>query len=168
LALEPCLLDASLILTVSGGASFDLLWLNRRYEWLITPLVRRELKRQESRDPIEKAILSGRLRVVELDTTQPRDMATWVQWTSWVDAGEAEAIALAIVRGWRIAIEDRQAQRMLDRRVEPGRWINTTNLLVDAVHDKRLTVATADQVFRGLDCYPGYVKRGVSSIASLV
>jgi hypothetical protein len=162
------LLDTSLILTVSSGASFNLIWQNRRYDWLVTPLVRGELKRKESREPIENAIASGALRIVELDTTKPVEMDAWIEWESLVDPGEAEAIALTVIRGWKIAIEDRQAQRALDHYAGQGKWINATNLLIDAINDRRLTVAAADQIFTKLDCYAGYVKRGIISIASLV
>lgn len=126
------------------------------------------MKRKETREPIENAIASGTLRIAEIDTTNPAELAAWLQWEGLVDLGEAEAIALSLVRGWKIAIEDRQAQRALDRNAGQGKWINTTNLLIDAVHDARLTVAAADQIFRKLDCYPGYAKRRIKSISSLL
>ena len=74
---------------------------------------------------------------------------------------------MALSRGWRVALEDLHAQRQLDARSGRGRWINCANVLLDAVTDNRLALADADAVFRTLNCYAGYQKRGVSSLAHL-
>jgi len=164
---SPCILEASLIITLTAADSLSILDGNARYEWYITPIVRGELTRPENRKPVDAMIGSGRLRITEIDTEDLNELAEWARWTDRVDAGEAEAIAIAVSRSWMIAIEDRQAQRAVTGKLGLGRWINSANLLLDAVADGRLALADADQVFASLDCYTGYVKRGVLSLARL-
>src|SRR5690606_13666348 len=91
----------------------------------------------------------------------------WAKWSTLVDPGEAEAIAIAVSRNWLVALEDRKAQRALNRIAGAGRWINCVNLLLDAVDDDLLLEADADTIFRGLDCYGGYEKRGARVLRDL-
>jgi predicted nucleic acid-binding protein len=162
-----CVIDTSLALTLNAAGSLDLMFENTRYDWWITPLVRDEVLRAEAQQALNRAITGGRLKMAEINMADSAELQRWAAWSEHVDAGEAEAIALALSRGWLIALEDRQAQRTLDREAGPGKWINTVNLLLDAVADDRLSMSAADQVFRALDCYMGYVKRGVASLGQL-
>ena len=45
-----CVLDASLVLTLSATVQLDVFLSQSRYDWVITPLVRGELIRRESRE----------------------------------------------------------------------------------------------------------------------
>jgi hypothetical protein len=123
----PALLDASLVLTLSGAGVLERVLLASRYEWHITPLVRNEVVRRKTRDVIDRAITAGRLQVTDVDITDPVQLDAWVEWERLIDIGEAEAIALAPARGWVIGVEARQVQRVLDRRLGAGRWVNATN-----------------------------------------
>lgn len=138
-----------------------------RYEWHITPLVRGEIIRRDTRNVIDGAMTSGRLKVAEIDTTDSAQLDVWAEWEQVVDIGEAEAIALARTRGWLVGLEDRQAQRALDRRIGTGRWINATNLLLDAVTDAVMSLPEANAVFITLDSYPGYKRRDVEKLGDL-
>jgi hypothetical protein len=106
--------------------------------------------------------------LVELDTADPAQMREWTVWLDRVDQGEAEAIAIAATRGWLVAIEDRQAQRAILANLGQGRWVNCGSLLIDALTDKRLSVAEADKIFHDLDCYGSYAKAGLKTITDLV
>lgn len=136
--------------------------------WHLSGIVRGELRQRTSRDPIDAAIAGGHIRLVELDTTDSRQMREWANWLERVDQGEAEAITVASTRGWLIAIEDRQAQRAIDAKLGPGRWVNCGSLLIDAVADKRLSVAAADKIFHDLDCHSSYARAGLESMAALI
>lgn len=160
-------LDASLIFTLSSSGVLERMLSSSRYSWHITPLVRGEIVRRETRVVIDRAIAAGQLLVIELDTSEQSQLDTWAEWGQLVDVGEAEAIALALARGWVIGLEDRQAQRALDRLVGPGRWINAVNLLRDAVADGLMTLAEANVIFASLDSYPGYRKRGIERLSDL-
>jgi predicted nucleic acid-binding protein len=167
-ARRPVVIDMSLILTLSGAGALErFLWASR-VDWHVTPIVRREATRHESRDVIDHAIAAGHLQVTEIDITDQGQMDEWAKWELVVDIGEAEAIALALARHWVVGLEDRQAQRALDREAGPGHWLNAVNLLLDAVADRVLPFADADSLFTALDSYPGYRKRGVGSLADLL
>lgn len=138
---------------------------NTRYAWKVTPIVRGEVRHAETRQALEMAILDGRIELVEIDTTSAVEMDAWAERSRQLDAGEAETIALALSRGWVVAIEDRKGQRVV--REAGGRWINCANLLLDAVADGRLSLTEADEMFARLSCYSGYRRRGVSSLRQL-
>jgi hypothetical protein len=95
-------------------------------------------------------------------------MREWADWLARVDQGEAEAIAIASVKGWLVAIEDRQAQRAIDTALGPGRWVNCGSLLIDAMEDERLSVAAADKFFHNLDCHSSYAKAGLATATDLI
>jgi hypothetical protein len=164
---RPAVIDSSLILTLAGAGALELFLSTSRYEWHITPLVRGELTRPETREIVDRAIAAGTLQVSAIESTNQPAMDRWTEWEMIVDVGEAEAIAVALSNGWIVGLEDRQAQRALDRREGQGRWINAANLLLDAVADGVLSLADADALFAALDSYPGYLKRGVRSLGQL-
>jgi hypothetical protein len=163
----PAVLDASLICTLSSAGLLEQMLVASRYEWHITPLVRGEIVRRETRDVIDRAITGGRLWVTDVDITEPAQLDAWVEWEQVVDIGAATAIALVPGREWVVGLEDRQAQRALDRRLGVGRWINATNLLLDAVADAVMTLPEANAMFTALDSYPAYRKRGIKTLTDL-
>ena len=146
----------------------DLLSNSGAYEWRIAPIARGELKRPETRQPVEQMILDGLIKSVELDSDQPDALALFADWSERVDPGEAETIAIALANDWLVGIEDIASQRHLDRAPGPGHWINCANILVEAVKSGSLPLAKADEIFRSLDVYTGYVSRGIRSLAQLV
>jgi predicted nucleic acid-binding protein len=164
---RPAVLDASLVFTLSSAGILERSLISSRYEWHVTPLVRGEIVRRETRDVVDRAITSGRLRVAEIGVTDPVQLDAWVEWEQVVDIAEADAIALALARGWVVGLEDRQAQRALDRRIGAGRWINAANLLLDAVADDAMPLPEANAMFITLDSYPGYRKRGIERLTDL-
>jgi predicted nucleic acid-binding protein len=163
-----CVLDASLILSVASANAFHLLWTHPEHVWHISGIVRSELRKRASRDPIDAAIAAAHLLLVELDTTNQAQMREWAAWLERVDQGEAEAIAIASTRGWLVAIEDRRAQRAIEANLGQGRWVNCGSLLIDALTDKRLSLAEADKIFHDLDCYSSYAKAGLKTITNLL
>lgn len=163
-----CVLDASLILSVASADAFNLLWDHPTIVWHISGVVRGELRQRTSREPIATAIAAGHVRLVELDTTDPAQLREWAKWLKLVDQGEAEAIAIAAIHNWLVAVEDRRAQRAIDAYLAQGRWINCASLLVSAVDGARLGLAEADSIFTKLDCHTGYVKAGLVTVADLI
>lgn len=160
-----CAVDASVLLNLGGARGFDVLTDNVRYAWKITPIVRGEVRHPETRRALEVAIVDGKIELVEIDAASPVEMDAWAERSRGLDAGEAETIALALMRGWVVAIEDRKGQRVV--REAGGRWINCANLLLDAIADGRLTMLEADEMFRRLSCYSGYERKGVKSLQQL-
>jgi hypothetical protein len=160
-------LDASLIFTLSSGGLLERILASSRYQWHLTPLVRGEIMRRETRNAIDRALAGGQLRAAEVDVSDAAQLDAWADWEQLVDAGKAEAIVLALARGWVVGLEDRHAQRVLDRRVGAGHWINATNLLLDAVGSDVMTHSDANAMFITLDSYPGYRKRGIERLTDL-
>ncbi|MEX2281264.1 MAG: hypothetical protein WEE89_02125 [Gemmatimonadota bacterium] len=160
-------LDASLLLTMGAASVLNVVWDNPRYNWHLTPIARNEIFSDPTRAEIGKALLTGRLATADLDTTSSEELAAFAQWNRIVDGGEAEAIAVSITRGGVVGIEDLFAQRKLTQLCGSASWVNCARLLLDAISDGRQSLHEADRVFKALDCYPGYVKRGISSLADL-
>lgn len=165
---RPCTLDASFLLTLGKAGRLDLLARARSFEWCLTPLVRSELQSPETRDPVDRAVLDGTISLTEVDSDQETEMDLFAEWSEKVDSGEAEAIAVALARNWLVGIEDRQAQRLLDRLAGAGRWTNCAAVLWSLVKGETMTLAEADVIFASLDVYAGYQRRGIISLMDMV
>lgn len=164
---RPAVLDSSLLFTLGKAGRLDVLSKTASFEWHIGSIVRSELITSETRAPVERAIVDGRIRLAPLDSDSAEGMSLFAEWSERVDPGEAESIAIALANGWLVALEDRVAQRRIDREVGPGHWINCVNILLSAVRSHALTLVEADEAFAGLDVYSGYEKRGVRSLKDI-
>jgi len=162
-----CVVDASVILNLTPIRGLSVLLDSKRYFWKITPIARREVENAEARRQLEVAIVSGQIAVEELDLSVEVEADLLAHWSEELDAGEAEAVALAVARGWRVALEDRKGQRLMNEQLGHGRWVNCADLLLHAVDDKRLTLTEAEDLFVRLSCYGGYSRRGVATLADL-
>ena len=136
----------------------DLLSKCSAFEWHITPIVRGEIRSARTLDALNHAIIEGKVKTVEFDSDDDA-VHVFAKWRDWVDPGEAEAIAVSISRDWMVALEDRKAQRLMDREVGPGRWTNLLGILVSAVRSDELSVGEADGIFESLDVFAGYKKK---------
>jgi hypothetical protein len=166
-ARRPAVMDTSLLLALCGAGALDPLISTSRYDWYLTPLVRADATSAATRDAVDRAIGAGWLQLAELDTANQAHMRAWTTWELEVDPGEAEVIALAVANEWMAGLEDRQAQRALDRERGKGHWINAIDLLQRAVRDSALSFAEADILFTSLSSYPAYHRRGVASLVDL-
>lgn len=160
--------DASLLLSLGQASALHLLWDDPDHSWHITPVARGEVKSDPTRSELSRAILNGRLATTELDTDSDQELRLFAHWSDLVDPGEAEAIAVALSRGWVVGLEDLFAQRRVTDEAGAAHWVNAATLLVTAVNQGRKSIAEADAVFVRLDCYGGYRKRGVSSLRDLI
>lgn len=156
--------DASLLLSLGEASALHLLWEDPDWTWYVTPIARGEVRRDPTRSELSRAILAGRLAVAELDTDSEEELALFAQWSDLVDAGEAEAIAVSLARGWVVGLEDLFAQRCVTREAGKAHWVNAAGLLLRAIHAGRMSIAEADAVLVRLDCYSGYRKRGINSL----
>lgn len=164
---RPCVLDTSLVLAFGKAGHVAVLTSAPGFALYITPRVQEEVRSPETRTPIRQAVLEGRIGIVEIDSDDENAMKLLAQWSSLVDYGEAETIAVALSRTWLVGTEDLAAQRQLNRRVGAGRWINAATVLLDCVAQGGLAMPDAESVFRSLDVYTAYSKAGVMSLAAL-
>lgn len=159
-----CVLDASLLIALGKAGQLELLRTVPGFQWRIGPITRGELVKPETKRPVEEMILDGVIQVVELDSDDEPRLELFAEWSEQVDAGEAESIALGLSNEWVIGLEDLAAQRKLDRAVGPGHWVNCANLLIASTKAGSLSLAEADAIFRSLDVFEGYAKRGITSL----
>lgn len=165
---EGAVADTSLLLSLGEASALHLLWDDPGRTWHITPIARSEVKSDPTRSELSRAILNGRLATTELDTDSDQELQLFARWSDLVDPGEAEAIAVALARGWVVGLEDLFAQRRVTEMAGASHWVNAATLLVAAVDEGRKSIAEADAVFVQLDCYSGYRKRGITSLRDLV
>lgn len=159
--------DASLLISLGAASALELLWGDRDLVWHIPPIARGEIQSEPTRSELSRAILDGRLITTELDTDSEEELQLFARWTTLVDAGEAEAIAVALARDWVVGLEDLFAQRRVTRDSGTEHWINAAALLLAAVRQGRKNMSEADAIFVRLDCYTGYRKRGITSLSDL-
>lgn len=162
-----CILDASLILSLGKAGHLDLLFETTELHLYVAPTALDELLSPETRAPIDDAIADGRLQVLRITSDDADELVAITEWRELVDAGEAEAIGVALVRGWLVGLEDLAAQKYMARHGHAEAWVNCAQLLRMAISAGRLSVAEADAIFRSLDVYPGYARRGIISVADL-
>ena len=160
--------DASLLLSLGDASALHLLWDDADRDWHVTPIARGEVISEPTRSEVSRAVLDGRLSATELDTDSEAELQAFARWTDRVDAGEAEAIAVATSRKWVVGLEDLFAQRRLTEEAGSSAWVNSATLLVSAVRQERLSLPAADAIFTRLDCYAGYRNRGVVSLSDLM
>ena len=165
---RPCAIDSSVIIPLAKVRRLDVLAKTPSFRWHVTPIVRSELRSADIRDALEGAILQGLVTPVDVDVSDARLATLFSEWADITDPGEAEAIAIAIANDWLVALEDRDAQRKLNSSASGiGRWINSANILLDAVGAGHMTLPEADSVFRSLSVYRGYALRGIPSLGVL-
>ena len=157
-----------MLLSLGGVSELDLLWDDPDRDWHLTPIARGEILSEPTRTEISRAILDGKLATTELDTDSGEELRLFARWSRLVDAGEAEAMAVALARGWVVGIEDLFAQRRVTSEAGSDKWVNVATLLVTAVRQGRMRSPEADAIFVRLDCYAGYRKRGVNRLSDLV
>ena len=167
MAPQPAVADSSFLLSFGKAGKLDLLAKTPQFQWRFTPIVRGELKTAPTRDAVERLVVAGVILPIELDSDDETALDLLAEWSEFVDPGEAESIAVALARGWLVAIEDLNARRLLDRRVGPGHWLNCADVLVAAVQAGGLSLQDADEIFHSLDVFYAYAKRGVSTLVQL-
>jgi hypothetical protein len=166
-ATRPAVIDTSLMLALSGAGALERLLCDTGCDWRVTPIAYGEVASHATHDILDRAIGAGRVHLAAIETTDQSQMNEWARWELVVDVGQAEVIALALMNGWVAGLEDRHAQRALDRDAGPGHWTNTASLLLNAVQDGALSNAEAEELFAALDSYRGYCRRGAASLAKL-
>jgi hypothetical protein len=165
-AAHTAVIDTSLLLALAGARALERILFDAGCDWRVTPNVYGEVV-SPTRDVLDQALAAGHLHLSAVDTTDPLQMREWTRWELVVDAGQAEVITLALTRGWVAGLEDRYAQRALDRDPGPGHWINAASVLLSAVRSGVLLESEADAMFATLDSYRGYCRRGVASLGKL-
>jgi predicted nucleic acid-binding protein len=136
--------DANVLINLSHLDRLDLLGALKGFDFVIPQEVRQEVKSAEARDRLDRALDLGDLRetpLVGLET-----LALFADFLQIMGRGESACLALATMRGWHIASDEKRAfLREAQRHLGPGHILNTPGLLVLAVRRNLLTIEQADE-----------------------
>lgn len=127
------------------AARLDLLCEHSGYRIVVTEHVRSEI-----RDPMYSAIVETAIKhgaITEVTITDPAELTIFAALNAVLGRGESASIAVAQVRGWSIATDERRrALREIEQRLGPGRLLTTPGVLLACIRAGVLSVADADAI----------------------
>jgi len=131
---ESVLLDACSLLNIYGTGEMESIIRTLPFRVAVGVRARREaqwirVEGEEEREPVDiQPLVDTRLVVIE-ELQSQEEIDLFVELGLLLDDGEAEALALAIVRGYSMATDDRKARRMAEVRIDRSRLWSTLELL---------------------------------------
>jgi predicted nucleic acid-binding protein len=116
-------------------------------DFVVPEAVIAELLKPESRDLVEQALRQGWVQRVRLTGPDEWERFESILKSGAIGSGEAECLALAELRNWRLASDDygRSFRRQAAALVEAGHVTDTLGLVTLAIRAGLLTVAEADE-----------------------
>jgi predicted nucleic acid-binding protein len=100
-----------------------------------------ELTRPEQRERLDRAMVAGHLRVLEI--TDFAEISEYARLRKRFGDGESAAMAVAFLRGWAVAVDEVKAvRRQVVERLGENRLVTTPTLLVRAVHQSVIDRST--------------------------
>lgn len=162
-------LDACVAITFGNVARLDLVTGIRGYQVAIGARSRAEVSRDPARRLVQEAISSGALVVAGIDLAIPAEVAALADFDrrpAFKGRGEAEVLALARIRGYAVASDERAVLTAARAEAGSGPAFSSLELLVLAVRESRLDLASANALVGKLDTGRQIVRylqnRGVS------
>lgn len=138
--------DASVLINLMHVDRLDLLGALAGYDFVVPPEVEAEVTVPAQAQALARGFGAGhigRIRFSDADTTELEVYAELVQ---VIGKGEAACLALAQIRGWYVASDERRRfLRLARERIGEGRVLNTPGIFVLAIRAGLLTVEDADQ-----------------------
>ncbi len=125
-AAKPVVLDADVLINLIGMRKLDVLPKIRGHEFWITNHVQDEVHRKAQRIQIRKALKAGWVR--ELEVSNLTEIDFYTQYRLRFGKGESACLAVASVRGWIIATDDRAVQREVKSKFGEDRLLDTERL----------------------------------------
>lgn len=136
--------DANILINLIHVGRLDLLGTLPAYTFVVPDHVIAEITDPGQRQHLDAALARGDLRQESL--TDLRALTIYADLRRIIGQGEAACLALAEVRGWLIASDEKQRfRREVQARLGPGRLVTTAGLFVLAIRAGTLSVAQADQ-----------------------
>lgn len=113
------------------------------FTFVVTPDVLAEIVLIGQKGQVDSAVAAATLRIEGL--AGPEMLALFAELRRLMGAGEAASLALAVIKGWVIASDERKAfRREALGRLGPGRILTTPGLYVLAIRAGVLSVEEAD------------------------
>lgn len=147
-------LDACVAITFGNVARLDLITGIHGYQVAIGARARVEVSRDPARAEVQSAVSSGVLSVAAIDLAVPVEVAALADFDrrpAFKGRGEAEVLALARTRGYAIASDERAVLTAARAEVVAGPAFSSLELLVFAVRESRLDLASANALLAQLD-----------------
>lgn len=136
--------DANVLINLAHLDRLDLLGSLEGFDFVIPQEVRQEVTSAEARARLDGALSLGHLRETGLEGLET--LTLFADFLQIMGQGESACLALATMRGWYIASDEKRAfLREAQRHLGPGRILNTPGLLLLAIRRRLLTVEQADE-----------------------
>jgi len=142
--------DTNILINLAHVQRLDLLGALSGYEFLAPSEVLEELTSFEARTRVRQALCLGHLGETLLEGLEA--LVLFADFRENMGRGESACLALAALRNWYVASDERriflrEAQRLLG----PGRILNTAGLFVLAIRRGLMTVDQADEAKQVLE-----------------
>ncbi len=136
--------DANVLINLIHVGRLDMLSALGEYEFIVTEHVVEEVTRAEQRAVLLAAIERDTLRVEPL--TEVREIELYADLSGRLGRGEAACLALACMRGWLVASDEKgRFRREAEARLGVDGILTTPGLFVLAIRRRLLTVEQADE-----------------------
>ena len=121
--------DASVLINLIRAARLDLLGAIKSLQFVVPEQVVEEVSRPEQAAALDRAIRAGYVR--REPSTDPSEIAGYAELRMRMGKGEAACLAIAEVRGWMLASDDRGRafRRLVRERIGEGRLIDTPGIV---------------------------------------
>jgi predicted nucleic acid-binding protein len=142
--------DANVLINLAHVDRLDLLGALEGFDFVIPLEVRQEVKSAEARLRLDRSLNLGHLRETPLEGLET--LTLFADFLQIMGQGEAACLALATIRGWYIASDEKRAfLREAQRHLGPGRILSTPGLLLFAIRRNLLTIEQADEAKAALE-----------------
>jgi len=151
-------LDATLAITFGAVRRLDLLSGLQRHDVGIAQRAAAEVLRQPARSALDSALEAEEIRVFALDLDDPVEADALLHYDAlpaFRGRGDAEVLALASARKLVVGSDDRAVRTTARRDFGSARVAGTLDVLVWAMREGRLTLASAGKLLDQLDVGPG-------------
>ena len=136
--------DTSLLINLTHTGHLALLGQTPPYRFVVPDEVITEVTDQSQRAALDAAVEAGVVARLTIQTTE--ELELYSELLQILGSGEAACLALASVRGWIVACDEKRVfLREARARLGEGRLLNTVGLYVTWVQSQLLTVEQADE-----------------------
>ena len=136
--------DASVLINLIHVDRLYLLGALLGYEFIVPPEVEAEVRVPSHFEALERAFDERHLCRQAFTTTE--ELALFTQYTEVIGRGEATCLAMAEVKGWHVASDERRKfMALANTRLGKGHVLNTPGLFVLGIQAKVISLEQADQ-----------------------
>lgn len=142
--LELVVLDTSVLINFLALGRLDLLAEHPEFRFLVTGHVRDEIEEPRQRRMLDHALREGRFDEAAVHAAEELAVFSEFIRTHRLGMGECAALAVAIIRGVPIAIDDRVARAKARQLFAFERFLGTEDIVYASIRAGVLTVKEAD------------------------